>query len=289
MSLFTDIQDAAAYVALSQTHRPTVGLILGSGLGDLADRVEDSVHISYRTIPHFVPSTVEGHKGELVLGVLGGKTVAVMQGRLHLYEGYTPQQTTFPVRVLKALGCQTLIVTNAAGGLDPAFRAGELMAISDHLNFPGMIGHSPLYGPNDPALGVRFPDMSHAYDPDLRALARAVAKDLGIVLHQGVYAMLGGPSYETPAEIHFLRVIGAAAVGMSTASEVVVARHGGMRVLGLSMIANEIPMPVPGQAGLGHAHAGSEPLGHAEVLAAAEQAAPRFAAFVIEVLSRLEI
>jgi purine-nucleoside phosphorylase len=287
MTLANDIDSAAGFVLARQPRRPSVGIILGSGLGSLGEAVEGSVHVPYGEIPGFAPSTVEGHKGEMVLGQLEGRTVAVLQGRLHAYEGYSPQQTTFPVRVLKALGCSVLIVSNAAGGLNPAYLAGDLMLISDHLNLPGMIGHNPLYGPNDPLLGPRFPDMSAAYDPDLRKLARQVAAEHGFALREGVYVMMGGPSYETPAEVSFLRVIGADAVGMSTASEVVVARHSGMRVLGVSMISNVIPLPAPGApAGAGH-HAAQGLLGHEEVLANAAKAAPRFASLVRGVLRRL--
>jgi purine-nucleoside phosphorylase len=288
MTLANDIDSAAAFILARQRQRPSVGIILGSGLGSLADSVEGSVHIPYREIPGFAPSTVEGHKGEMVLGQLEGKTVAVLQGRLHVYEGYSPQQTTFPVRALKAIGCGVLIVTNAAGGLNPAFVAGDLMLISDHLNLPGMIGHNPLYGPNDALLGARFPDMSQAYDSGLRDLARQTAAVLGFSVHEGVYAMLGGPSYETPAEVHFLRVIGADAVGMSTASEVVVARHGAMRVLGVSMISNVIPMPATAAAVDAGRHTAEGPLGHEEVLANAAKAAPRFVSLLRGVLRELE-
>jgi purine-nucleoside phosphorylase len=288
MTLANDIDSAAAFILARQRQRPVVGIILGSGLGSLAESVEGSVHIPYREIPGFAPSTVEGHKGEMVLGQLEGKTVAVLQGRLHVYEGYSPQQTTFPVRVLKAIGCGVLIVTNAAGGLNPAFVAGDLMLISDHLNLPGMIGHNPLYGPNDPLLGPRFPDMSQAYDSGLRDLARQTAVELAFPVHEGVYAMLGGPSYETPAEVHFLRLIGADAVGMSTASEVVVARHGAMRVLGVSMISNVIPMPASTATADTGKHSAEGPLGHEEVLANAAKAAPRFVSLLRGVLRRLQ-
>lgn len=287
MTLADDIRSAADLVLSQQPYRPTIGIILGSGLGALAEGVEQAAAIAYREIPGFPQSTVEGHKGRLVLGSLEGKTVAVMQGRVHAYEGYSPQQVTFPVRVLRAIGCTILIVTNAAGGLNPSFRVGDLMLINDHLNLPGMIGHNPLYGANDPTLGPRFPDMSAAYDPALRQLAHEVAASLGLCLHDGVYVMLGGPSYETPAEVRFLRLIGADAVGMSTAAEVVVARHSSMRVMGLSMISNVIPMPTQAPtAELAHAPAG--PLGHEEVLAAGAAAAPRFISLIRGVIKRLE-
>lgn len=277
---------AAEFIQARTARRPTVGIILGSGLGALGDDVQQPTTIHYQEIPGFVPSTVVGHKGDLVIGGLEGKTVAVMRGRIHAYEGYTPQQITFPVRVLKAIGCQTLVVTNAAGGLNPAFAAGDLMLITDHLNLPAMIGHNPLYGPNDPALGPRFPDMSNAYDPSLRDMAHQVAGGLGITLHEGVYVMLGGPSYETAAEVRFLRIAGADAVGMSTASEVIVARHAGMRVFGVSLISNVIPMP--GAAPVSATpHAAPGALGHEEVLATAAAAAPRFIAFIRGVVRRL--
>lgn len=232
------IGQAAAAIRQHSNRQPTVGIILGSGLGDLAARAEEPTSLPYSQIPFFVPSTVEGHRGDLVLGHMGGCSVAIMNGRLHYYEGYSLQQATFPIRVLREIGCSTLIITNAAGGLNPSFRVGDLMLISDHINFLGLAGHNPLFGGNDPNLGPRFPDMHNAYDRDLRRLALRVGRQLGLSLREGVYAMLGGPSFETPAEVGFLRAIGADAVGMSTASEVVVARHGGQRVLGISMISN---------------------------------------------------
>lgn len=286
----TEIIASAEFVAERVPHRPGIGIILGSGLGALADEVDQATAIPYREIPGFVPSTVEGHKGELVVGLLEGKAVAVMRGRLHLYEGYSPQQVTFPVRVLRALGCHTLIVTNAAGGLNPAFQVGDLMLITDHINLPGMIGHNPLVGPNDPALGPRFPNMEQAYDFGLRELARQVAANMGLPLKEGVYVMLGGPSYETPAEVRFLRLIGGDAVGMSTAAEVVVARHGGMKVLGISLISNVIPTATtahrPALTTAAPAPAYS-PLGHEEVLAAAAAATPKFIAFLKGIIRAL--
>lgn len=287
MTLAQDIKAATGYIEAQQPTMPLIGLILGSGLGALAESVERAAVVPYQEIPGMAPSTVEGHKGHLVLGTLEGKPVAVMQGRLHAYEGYTPQQITFPVRVLNGLGCRTLIVTNAAGGLNPAFRVSHLMLIADHLNLPGMVGNNPLFGPNDQSLGPRFPDMSGAYDVPLRRLAHEVAESLGFFLHEGVYAMLGGPSYETPAEVRFLRMIGADAVGMSTAAEVVVARHAGMRVLGVSMISNTIPMP--GHTGADDTpHAPAGPLGHEEVLAAGAAAGPRLLSLVRGVVRRMD-
>jgi purine-nucleoside phosphorylase len=242
----------------------------------LAQSLAQAVAIPYEQIPFFAPSTVEGHKGQLVMGRMGSRDIAVMNGRLHYYEGYSLQQTTFPIRVLKQLGCETLIITNAAGGLNPAFAVGDLMLITDHINLPGFAGNSPLYGPNDAALGVRFPDMHNAYDRDLRALATDAAKRMGLTLRSGVYAMLGGPAFETPAEVRFLRAIGADAVGMSTAAEVIIARHGGQRVLGISMISNMLS-PDP-----------DAPLvNHEEVLAAGHNAVKQLVPLLTNVISHI--
>ncbi len=235
--------------------QPSLGLVLGSGLGGVVDAITILEAIPYEQIPSFPRSTVEGHQGRLVLGTLEGVAVAVMQGRVHLYEGYPPQQVIFPVRVLSALGVKTLIVTNAAGSVNPVFEAMELMVLRDHLNLTGTNG---LLGPNDATLGPRFPDMSAAYDPVLRQMAHEVAQEQGIVLREGVYAGLLGPSYETPAEVRMLGILGADAVGMSTVLEVIAARHAGMRVLGLSAISNK-------GAGLS-----PTPLSHDEVKAAGD-------------------
>ncbi len=231
-------QAAAAYIQQRITHRPTVGLILGSGLNPLADEVTVADRIPFAQIPRFPAPSVAGHVGQLVIGKLAGQDVLMMQGRVHFYEGPTLQQVTLPVRVMHELGIGTLIVTNAAGGVNPIYRAGDLMLITDHIGLPAMTGANPLWGPNDDSLGPRFPAMAHAYDPALRRLALRVAAKLGIELRQGVYAWLSGPTFETPAEVRFLRVIGADACGMSTVPEVIVARHMGMRVLGLSGISN---------------------------------------------------
>ncbi len=259
------------------SYRPQIGLILGSGLNPLAEAVKDADRISYADIPHFPRPTVEGHVGQLVLGRLQGADVAIMQGRAHFYEGYPIQQVVFPVRVMQVLGIKTLIVTNAAGGLNPNFQAGELMLIADHLNLMGMTGNNPLFGPNDESFGPRFPDMSQAYDPELRRIAREVAREHDIPLHEGVYASLSGPSFETPAEIRFLRNAGADAVGMSTAPEVIVARHGGTQVLGVSGISNLL---------LAEALPGSKTT-HEEVLAAGQQIVPRLTKLICGVLERL--
>jgi len=232
-----DYQRAADVVQQQMNQEPTIGLVLGSGLGSLADTLEDRVAIPYDTIPGWPVSTVHGHHGKLVIGKLGGKIVAAQQGRAHFYEGYTPQQITFPIRVMKFLGIDTVILTNAAGGLNPSYNAGDVMLINDHINFVGMAGFNPLVGPNDDTIGPRFPGMVHTYDRELRELAHKVADKNDVKLHEGVYICLSGPTFETPAEIRMLRTFGDA-VGMSTAPEVVVARHAGMCVMACSGITN---------------------------------------------------
>ncbi|MCS6992801.1 MAG: purine-nucleoside phosphorylase [Anaerolineales bacterium] len=232
--------DAAAdFVRAHSRHRPRIALILGSGLGGLADSVQNADVISYHDIPHWPQSTVEGHAGRLVVGELENHTVLVMQGRIHFYEGYSMSQVTFPIRVMQRLGIQILVVTNAAGAINPAYAPGDLMLITDNLNLIGMMGFNPLIGPNLDELGLRFPDMSQAYDRALMELARQAARERGILLHEGVYVGLSGPSFESPADLRFLRAAGSDAVGMSTVPEVIVARHGGMRVLGISGISNK--------------------------------------------------
>lgn len=272
-----DYEAAAGYIGDRSQVKPRVGLILGSGLNALAEAVESADVFSYAEIPNFPKPSVEGHAGRLILGQLEGQPVVVMQGRVHFYEGYPIQQVVFPVRVMQVLGIQLLIVTNAAGGLNPDFRPGELMLISDHLNMMGMTGNNPLFGPNDPTLGPRFPDMSQAYDPELRHIARLVADEESLPLQEGVYAGLAGPSFETPAEIRFLRLIGADAVGMSTVPEVTVARHGRIRVLGVSGISN-VAIDVPAQG---------QEASHEEVLAVGQQMVPRLTTLVRGVLARL--
>ena len=270
---------AAAYIRGQTDHQPEIGLILGSGLNPLAEAVQAANRIPYERVPHFPKPTVEGHVGQLVLGVLEGLPVMVMQGRVHFYEGYSMQEVVFPVRVMQVMGIKTLLVTNAAGGLNPAFHAGDLMLITDHINLIGMAGHNPLYGPNDPSLGPRFPDMSQAYDPVLRQMASEIAHEHALPLHHGVYAGLSGPSFETPADIRFLRLIGADAVGMSTVPEVTVARHGRMRVMGVSGISNvAIAQPESGHE-----------TSHDEVLAAGRQIVPRLTTLIRGVLHRLKV
>lgn len=233
--LSKQIQEARAYIEQQTEVKPEIGLILGSGLGVLGDYIENAKVISYDQIPHFPVSTVEGHAGELMIGTLSGKNVILMRGRFHMYEGYAAEVTAFPVRVMKALGVKTLVVTNAAGGVNLQFAEGNLMLISDHIN---LTGKNPLIGAHDPELGVRFPDMTEAYSKRLRGIAKEVASEQGIELVEGVYASLLGPTYETPAEIRMLRTLGADAVGMSTVTEVIAARHSGLEVIGISCITN---------------------------------------------------
>jgi purine-nucleoside phosphorylase len=267
---------AAEFISARGSTTPRVGLILGSGLGELADELEAAVAVPYSEIPHFPVSTVAGHAGQLVVGQLENVSVVAMRGRVHYYEGYSLRDVTFPVRVMRQLGADTLIVTNAAGGLNEAYRTGDLMVLSDHLNLMGMAGQSPLVGPDEPEVGVRFLDMLTAYDVDLRERAHRVADEHGFRLQEGVYAMVGGPAFETMAEIRFLQLAGADAVGMSTIPEVIVARHAGMRVLAFSAITD---MAV----GL---DAASE-ISHAEVLEAAEEIKPRLVTVVRGVLRDL--
>ena len=274
-SVYDRIEAARAYVASRTTQQPRVALILGSGLGGLADELEAADTIPYAGIPNFPHSTVEGHKGELAIGRLSGQTVAVMRGRFHFYEGYDLAETTFPVRVLRALGAETLLVTNAAGGLRADWSVGDLMQITDHINFPGMAGQHPLRGPNDERLGLRFPALTDAYDTGLAALAQRAAASVSVTLRTGVYAMLAGPSFETPAELRLLQMLGADAVGMSTVPEVIVARHGGMRVLGISMISNIATPDAP-------------PANHVEVLEAGEAVKGKFTALIRTILGDLE-
>ena len=234
-----EIDEVAAAIRARTSYKPTIGLILGSGLGGLADSIQNPDLIPFHDLPHWPKSTVLGHVGRLVIGEIENQSVLVMQGRIHFYEGYSMSQVTLPVRVMQRLGIETLIVTNAAGAINPDYAPGDLMLITDNLNLVGMMGFNPLIGPNLDELGPRFPDMSQAYDRKLSELARQAAKEANIVFWEGVYAGLSGPSFEGPADIRFLRAIGADAVGMSTVPEVIVARHAGMRVLGISGISNK--------------------------------------------------
>ncbi|TCZ77493.1 purine-nucleoside phosphorylase [Paenibacillus albiflavus] len=266
------ILEAAASIAKITDIKPQIGLILGSGLGILADLIENPIVINYKDIAHFPVSTVEGHAGELVIGEVKGKQVVMMKGRFHQYEGYGVDTVTFPIRVMKQLGVETLIVTNAAGGINTSFEPGDLMVITDHLN---MTGNNPLIGPNDPELGDRFPDMSTAYTRELRQLALQVAEAQNFAIREGVYAGLLGPTYETPAEIRMLRTLGADVVGMSTVSEVIVARHAGLKVLGFSCVSNMA-------AGIL-----DQPLSHAEVMETTERVKAKFLNLVLGVIEKL--
>ena len=272
-----EIVRAAEAIRARTDHRPRIGLILGSGLNPLADEVEDADRIPYADIPGFPRPGVQGHAGTLVLGDLEGQPVMIMQGRAHAYEGLSPQRVTFPVRVMQELGVHTLIVTNAAGGLNPHYLPGDLMLIVDHIGLMALVGGSPLWGPNDPALGPRFPAMSGAYDRELRALALEVARVEAISLHQGVYVGLGGPTFETPAEARFLRLAGADATGMSTVPEVIVARHMGLRVLGISGISNAVVTDPDAD----------DEANHEEVLAAGRVMVPRLMRLIRGVLAAL--
>ena len=233
-----DYKQAVSIIREHTALMPEIGLVLGSGLGSLADTLDNRVIIPYEAIPGWPLSTVHGHSGQLVIGQLEGQMVVAQQGRAHFYEGYTMEQVTFPIRVMHFLGVKTVILTNAAGGVDPSFKVGDLMLLHDHINFPGLAGHNPLLGHNDESIGERFVGLAQAYDRQLRQLARSVAKENNIPLHEGVYAAVSGPSFETPAEIRMLRTIGANAVGMSTVHEVLVARHAGIRVMACSGITN---------------------------------------------------
>jgi len=266
------ILEAAASIAKVTDIKPQIGLILGSGLGILADLIENPIVINYKDIAHFPVSTVEGHAGELVIGEVKGKQVVMMKGRFHQYEGYGVDTVTLPIRVMKQLGVETLIVTNAAGGINTSFEPGDLMVIADHLN---MTGNNPLIGPNDPELGDRFPDMSTAYTRELRQLALQVAEAQNFAIREGVYAGLLGPTYETPAEIRMLRTLGADVVGMSTVSEVIVARHAGLKVLGFSCVSNMA-------AGIL-----DQPLSHAEVMETTERVKAKFLNLVLGVIEKL--
>jgi purine-nucleoside phosphorylase len=272
MSNAAQIREAAAFIAARTPIKPEIGLIMGSGLGILGDYIENAVTIHYSDIPHFPVSTVEGHAGELLIGTLAGKPVVLMRGRFHMYEGYGPELTAFPVRVMKAIGVRTLVVTNAAGGINTGYEPGDLMLISDHIN---LTGRNPLIGPNDNELGLRFPDMSEAYSRRLRALAQQTAGQMGFALREGVYVGLLGPSYETPAEIRMMRTMGADAVGMSTVAEVIAARHSGIEVLGISCISNMASGIL------------DQPLSHEEVMETTERVKSRFLGLIQGVVPQL--
>ena len=266
------IDEAAAVVRSRFGATPDVAIILGTGLGRLAAEIDAAATIEYHEIPGFPLSTVESHEGRLLCGTLAGKTVIAMQGRFHRYEGYSLQQVTFPVRVLRALGAKTLVVSNACGGLNPLWNSGDLMLIADHIN---LLGDSPLIGPNDDALGPRFPDLSQPYDSGLRSITRDVAAEKRVTLREGVYVAVAGPNLETRAEYRFLRAIGADVVGMSTVPEVLVAIHSGMRVIGLSIITD---MCLPDAL---------EPATVEQIIGVANRAEPQLTTVVRGVLERL--
>jgi purine-nucleoside phosphorylase len=271
--LFLKVQTAA--VALRdriEERQPRAAFVLGSALGGFADRCEAAISVPYEDVPHVRTPTAAGHAGQFVSGTVEGLEVLVLSGRLHYYEGYALEDVTFPIRLVAALGIETVVLTNASGGVDPSFAAGDLMIIEDHVN---LTGTNPLLGPNDDRLGTRFPDMTNLYDPELRTILGEVADACGVAVRRGVYAGLSGPSYETPAEVRMLAVLGAHAVGMSTVPEAIVARHAGLRVAGISCITN---------AAAGHS---GSPLSHTEVMATAARSASAFEALLAGLCGRL--
>lgn len=270
-TLYQSVQEAVRFLQSRLPARPEAAIVLGTGLGGIEDRLQGAVKVSYEEIPHFPRSTVEGHKGDLLFGRLGGCNVAVMEGRLHYYEGYTLQQTTLPVRILRELGSELLLINSAAGGLDPRFHAGDIMVIRDHIN---LLGDTPLRGVSDERLGDRFPDMSRPYDRELIMVAGEVATDLRIHLRYGVYVAVAGPNLETPAETRMLRMLGADAVGMSTVPEVIVANQVGFRTLALAAVTN---VNLPDKM---------EPVSVHQVIANAERCQPRIAAILEGMLQR---
>ncbi|XP_052404125.1 purine nucleoside phosphorylase 5b [Carassius gibelio] len=261
--------------------RPLLGIVCGSGLGGLAEMLKDPLVIKYSDIPSFPQSTVHGHAGRLVFGTLKGTPCVCMQGRFHLYEGYPIQKTTMPIRVFKLMGVETVILTNAAGGLNPDFTVGDIMVIKDHINIPGFAGNNPLVGANDERFGQRFPCMSEAYDRGLQQMVHAIAAELGYssFMQEGVYSVLGGPSFETIAECRMLRSLGADAVGMSTVHEVIVARHCGMRVVALSLITNQAVMDYDSE----------KKANHQEVLQTGELRAQQMEKLVSTLVSRMQL
>lgn len=266
------MDDALRFIRTKTNAAPAIGIILGTGLGGLVQEILKGVVIDYGEIPHFPVSTVESHKGKLIFGTLAGKHVVAMQGRFHYYEGYTMKQITFPVRVMKLLGVQTLLISNAGGALNPKFGRGDIMLMVDHIN---LLGDNPLIGPNDESLGPRFPDMSEPYSKELLASAEAIARDLKIEVRKGVYVAMTGPNLETRAEYRFLRTIGADAVGMSTVPEDIVAVHMGMRVFGVSIITDEcFPDTL-------------KPVTLEEVIAVANKAEPKMTAILKELVARM--
>lgn len=271
-TLYERAEHAARTIHARLTTEPRIAIVLGSGLGGFADDFEEPVRIPYEEIPGFPRSTAEGHAGRLVAGKVDSVPVLAMQGRVHYYEGYSLEEVTFPIRTFKLLGIKTLVLTNASGGINVQLTQGALMVISDHLN---LMGDNPLRGPNDERFGPRFPDMSAVYSPALQELVVEEAKTIGVEVRRGIYGGLSGPSYETPAEIHLLRTLGADAVGMSTVPEAIVARHMDMEVLGISCITNMA-------AGIG-----DEPINHAEVMATGDRVRGTFTQLLRRVVSRI--
>ncbi len=266
------VEEAAAYICAHCPSRPLVGLLTGTGLGSCVEAIEEACRLEYNQIPHFPRSTVASHRGRLLLGSLHGCPAIAFQGRFHLYEGYTAQDVTFPVRILQALGGRFLLISNAAGGLNPRHRAGEIMLINDHIN---LTGENPLVGPNIAGWGLRFPDMSRVYDRELMESAGRIARSKHLTLSAGVYAGLKGPSLETPAELRFLRTIGADAVGLSTVTEVIAAAHAGLRILGLSVITNIADPDAPAPATV------------EDIIAVADAAAPRLRELMVGIVEQL--
>ena len=270
---FTQAESAAQFILSQSPHRPTIALVLGSGLGAFADELSDAVHIAYAQIPSFPRSTAIGHAGQLVIGKTAGVAVAAMQGRTHLYEGYSAKEVSFPIRVFARMGVKAVILTNAAGGINLKYGQGALVVLRDHINLQGQ---NPLVGPNENRFGPRFPDMSQAYSTTYREIAVSEAAKLGMTLHDGVYAALLGPSYETPSEIRYLRAIGADLVGMSTVAEVIAARHMGLNVMAISCVTNMASGIL------------DQPINHEEVLETGKRVQKQFEALLRAVLPRIE-
>lgn len=273
-NLLVKLKETKEYLLNLIEERPQIGLILGSGLGTLADEIENPIVIKYEDIPNFAVSTVEGHAGELVIGKLMGKQVVAMKGRFHYYEGYSMNEVTFPVRVMNAIGVKLIMVTNACGGLNSDLYPGALMIINDHIN---MTGSNPLIGPNYQELGPRFPDMSNAYDKDLIELVHNVSKKINITTHEGVYVSISGPNYLSKAELRMMQRIGADTVGMSTVPEVIVAKHGGMKVIGISCVTD---MAIPDQL---------ESISHEQVMEVANKTRPKFISLVKTVINEVHL
>lgn len=271
MHEISHIQEAVSYIRNLTDKKPTIGIILGSGLGPFADTLQDAIHIRYDDIPHFAKSAAVGHANELVIGHTADKIVVAMKGRFHYYEGFSLDQVTFPVRIMKMLGIEKLIITNACGAVNTHFQPGDLMLITDHIN---LTANNPLMGPNNSELGVRFLDVSEVYNKKLRNIAIEVAKSLNITLHQGVYAWWTGPTYETPAEVRMIRILGADAVGMSTVPEAIIARHSGIETIGISCLTNMACGIL------------DQPLGHEEVIETAERVKLTFLKLVTEIITK---